>query len=111
MRLKAGSIIWVDLDPVKGHEQAGRRPAVIVSGNIFNRLKDTVFICPITNTDRQFPLHRQLPKELKTTGFIMCDQIRTISTSARNAEYIEDLPENILKDVLNIIVGILEDNE
>lgn len=109
MRLKQGDIIKLDFDPVKGNEQAGFRPAVVVSGNTFNQLSSNIFVCPITNTNKEYPAHVPLDERTGTTGFIMCDQVRTISPAGRQAKYIEDLPEDILKEVLDVIKGILED--
>jgi len=109
MRLKQGDIIKLDFNPVKGNEQAGFRPAVVVSGNTFNRISSNVLVCPITNTDNGFPMHVPLGGCTSTTGFIMCDQVRTISPVARQVRYVEDLPEEVLAVVLDIIKGIFED--
>jgi len=108
MRLKQGNIIKLDFNPSKGNEQAGVRPAVVVSGNIFNRISSNVFVCPITNTDNGFPAHIALDSRTATTGFIMCDQVKTVSPAARQARYAEDLPKDILDTVLDVIKGILE---
>jgi mRNA interferase MazF len=109
MRLKQGDIIQLDFNPVKGHEQSGFRPAVVVSGNTFNRLSSNVFVCPITNTDKGYPAHAALDNRTTVTGFVMCDQIRTVSPGERQARYIEDLPGDILDEVLDILKGVLED--
>jgi mRNA interferase MazF len=108
MLLRKGNIIKLDLNPIKGNEQAGYRPAVVVSGNAFNDNSSVVFICPITNTDNKYPLHIPLDNRTKTTGFIMSDQIRTISVDKRDVKYIENLPEDILEIVLSFIKRIIE---
>ena len=79
MRLKQGDIIKLDFNPVKGHEQSGFRPA-----------------------------HVALDERTKITDFVMCDQVRTVSPRERQAVYIEDLPNDILCEVLDIIKGIIE---
>jgi mRNA interferase MazF len=109
MRLKQGNIIKLDFNPTKGHEQAGFRPAVVVSGDTFNGISSNVVVCPITNTDNRFPAHVALDERTSTTGFVMCDQIRTISPTARQVRYVEDLPDDILSEVLDILKGIMED--
>ncbi|MCL1866446.1 MAG: type II toxin-antitoxin system PemK/MazF family toxin [Oscillospiraceae bacterium] len=109
MRLKQGNIIKLDFDPIKGNEQSGFRPAVVVSGDTFNQLSSNVIVCPITNTNKEYPTHVALDKRTATTGFIMCDQIRTVSPVQRESRYIEDLPKDILGEVLDILKGILED--
>jgi mRNA interferase MazF len=108
MRLKQGNIIKLDFNPVKGNEQAGFRPAVVVSGNMFNQISSNVFVCPITNTNREYPAHIALDNRTTMTGFIMCDQMRTISPQDRQARYIENIPEDILDEVLDVLKGILE---
>jgi len=108
MRLKQGNIIKLDFDPVKGHEQAGFRPAVVISGNTFNNISSNIFVCPITNTDRKYPAHVALDERTTVTGYIMCDQVRTVSPNERRASYIEDLPGDILDEALDIIKGIFE---
>jgi len=109
MRLKQGDIIKLDFNPVKGSEQAGFRPAVVISGDTFNRISSNVFVCPVTNTNKEYPAHIALDSRTATKGFIMCDQVRTISPAGRQARYIENLPGDILEDVLDIVKGILED--
>jgi len=109
MRLKQGDIIKLDFNPVKGHEQSGFRPAVVVSGDMFNRISSNVFVCPITNTDNGFPAHIALDERTTTTGFVMCDQVRTVSPVKRQMRYAEKLPHDILANVLDVIKGILED--
>jgi mRNA interferase MazF len=109
MRLKQGDIIKLDFNPAKGHEQAGFRPAVVVSGNVFNQLSSNIIVCPTTNTDKKYPAHVALDNRTATTGFIMCDQVRTVSPEERGARFIEALPEDILDEVLDIIKGVLED--
>jgi mRNA interferase MazF len=109
MRLKKGNIIKLDFNPVKGHEQAGFRPAVVVSGNAFNENSSVVIVCPITNANNKYPLHVPLDDRTNTTGFVMADQIRTVCVNARNAKYIEDLPEDILDRVSSFIKKIIDD--
>ncbi len=108
MRLKKGNIVILDFNPTEGHEQAGRRPAVVVSGNAFNEISNTVFICPITNRDNRYPLHVPLDERTGTTGFVMADQIRTISPDERNLRYVEEIPHDILERVANLIKGVLD---
>jgi mRNA interferase MazF len=109
MQLKQGNIIKLDFNPIKGHEQAGFRPAVVVSGNTFNKISNNIIVCPITNTNRKYPAHVALDDKTTTTGFVMCDQIRTVSPAERQTQYVENLPKEIMDEVLDIIKGVLED--
>ena len=106
---KQGDIIWLDLEPQAGHEQKGRRPAVVVSNNTFNEFtKSGAMICPITNTDREIPIQPKLDNRTKTSGVVMCDQAKILDLQVRNAEFIEKIPNNILCEIVDIIGEILE---
>ncbi len=102
-----GDIVYMDFDPQVGHEQRGRRPAVIVSNAEFQRRTNFAIVCPITNTDRNYPLHIPLDEATKTTGFVMCDQIKSLDIARRNVEYAEKLPANILESVKEIISAFI----
>jgi mRNA interferase MazF len=106
--LLQGDIIKLSLSPTMGHEQSGYRPAVVVSNNDFNALTKNKLICPITSTDRGYPAHVALDNRTKTHGFVMCDQIRTVTPDSRDAEFIESIPSDILDEILDILFGILE---
>jgi len=65
-------------------------------------------VCPITNTDKNHPLHVKLNKKTKTTGVILCDQIKTMDIKARNFKILEDIPKDILENVLDIVFSLME---
>ncbi|MDR1363830.1 MAG: type II toxin-antitoxin system PemK/MazF family toxin [Spirochaetaceae bacterium] len=106
--VKQGDIIWLDFDTQTGHEQHGRRPALIVSNKSFNGFSKLAIVCPITNRDEGHPFHIKLDEKTKTSGVILCDQVRTLDINARNFEYIENIPEEILLDVIDIVNGFIE---
>jgi mRNA interferase MazF len=106
--VKQGHIIWLDFDPQTGHEQKGRRPALVVSNETFNKFSNMAIVCPITNTDKNHPFHIKLDERTKTTGVVLCDQTRTLDINARNYVYIEDIPDDILFDIIDIISGFIE---
>lgn len=103
-----GDIVWLDFDPQSGHEQKGRRPAIVVSKTLFNRTSSLTMVCPITHTDRGNPLHVRLDSRTKTDGVILCDQVRMLDLSARKASFAEQAPDDILSEVVDIIIGIVE---
>jgi len=106
---KQGDIVWINLDPQAGHEQKGRRPAIVVSNNSFNGfMKTAAMVCPITNTNKPFPLHVALDNRTKTTGIIMCEQAKILDVQQRRAEFIEKAPEDIIFEVIDIISGFIE---
>lgn len=106
--LHDGAIIWVDCDPQAGHEQAGRRPALIVSNDIFNSVIGFRFVLPITHTERKNPFHVKLEGTIKTDGYIMCDQLKSLDVKARNYEYIEDAPKAVIEEVKQILIDSIK---
>ena len=103
-----GDIVYLDFDPQAGHEQRGRRPALVVSNALFNRTNSLTMVCPITNTDRDHPLHIPLDNHTKTTGVVMCDQVRTLDLAVRNATYVERATPEVIDEAIDIIIGIVE---
>jgi mRNA interferase MazF len=106
--VKQGDIIWLDFDPQTGHEQRGRRPALVVSNESFNNFSKLAIVCPITNTNKEHPFHIKLDQQTKTSGVILCDQVRTLDINARNFKFIEKLNAETLSDVIDIISGFME---
>jgi mRNA interferase MazF len=102
-----GDIVIADFDPQAGHEQKGRRPALVVSNNLYNRISSLTMVCPITNTDRNHPFHIKL-YGTNTTGVIMCDQARMLDLASRNAEYKEKAPSELILEAVDIISGFIE---
>jgi mRNA interferase MazF len=83
-----GHFIWLNFSPHDGHEQAGRRPALVLSPRSFNNGRGLAMVCPITNTVRNSPFEVRLPQGMTPQGVILCDQVRTLDWRARNAQYI-----------------------
>ena len=106
--VKQGDIIKVNFNPQKGHEQAGFRPAVIISNDFFNQKTNLAIVCPITNTNNRFPLHIPLDSRTITTGVILCEHVRTLDLKARNYAVIEHLPDDILYLVTNTVYSEIE---
>ena len=76
---KQGDIIKIDFNPTKGHEQQGRRPAVVVSNASYNKFaRGVAIVCPITNTNKGIPLQPELDYRTLTTGVIMTDQVKAL---------------------------------
>ena len=103
-----GDIILLEFDPQTGHEQKGRRPAIVVSNRSFNQFTKIAVVCPITNTNRQFPLHVPLDQRTKTSGVIMCEQAKSLDIVARKASFIEKAPLDILQEVTYLIISSVE---
>jgi len=105
--VKQGDIIKINLNPTKGHEQAGYRPVIVVNNVVHSSASNMTIVCPITNTDRYNPLHVEL-KNLMTTGFVMCDQIRAVDIRARNYNIVESVDEDTLWEICDIVKGWLD---
>jgi mRNA interferase MazF len=82
-----GDIVWVDFDPQAGHEQGGRRPALIVSPRSYNRKVGLVLLCPIKTQRKGYPFEVPLPKGLKAAGVVLADQIKSMDWHARQSEF------------------------
>ncbi len=106
---RQGDIIRIDFDPQTGHEQKGRRPAIVVSNNTYNNFaKGAAMVCPITNTDRDIPIHLRLDGRTKTTGVVMTDQVKALDIRKRNADFIEKAPEDFVMEICDIVSGFTE---
>ncbi len=103
-----GDILLLEFDPQTGHEQKGKRPAFVVSNNTFNHFTKVAIVCPITNTNKGFPLHIALDHRSKTTGVIMCEQAKSLDISARNASFLEKAPQDILDEVVDLLISCIE---
>lgn len=100
---RQGDIIAITFDPQSGHEQKGRRPALVVSKDLFNRSTGLAIVCPLTNTERGFPFHVPVPKKNSLTGFIMAEQIKSIDFHTRRAKRIGRASDQLLSNVLSIL--------
>lgn len=106
-----GDFVVVNFDPQSGHEQKGRRPALVVSKTPFNRHTGLAMLCPITNTFRNFPFHVALPAGLKLTGTIMVEQIKSVDYASRKAKLVEKAPRALVDEVLSILDACIYDSE
>jgi len=104
---KKGDFIAVTFDPQAGHEQKGRRPALIISNDLFNKATGLAIACPITNTDRKVPFHVKIPTSCSITGFVMVDQVKSIDYRTRRAKFIEKSPVELQNEVLEILDAII----
>ena len=102
-----GDIVILNFDPQSGHEQKGRRPAIIVSNKTFNEYLGLAFACPITNTKRDFPFHIEV-KSKNITGYIMTEQLKSIDYNTRKIKFVEKVDEDILNQVLGIVDSIIQ---
>ncbi|MFV1994802.1 MAG: type II toxin-antitoxin system PemK/MazF family toxin [Verrucomicrobiales bacterium] len=102
-----GDFVAISFDPQAGHEQKGRRPGFVVSVDRFNRGTRLAFCCPITNTDRGTGFHVPVPADSSLTGFVMCEQMKSIDYRARGIERIGEASSEFLDEVLSVIDACL----
>ena len=108
VKVKQGDIIKINFNPQSGHEQAGYRPALIISNEVFHKKTNLAIVCPVSTTSNKFPLHVPLDERTTTTGSILCQHIRTLDIISRGYVFVEHLPQDILEEVLDIIYGETE---
>jgi mRNA interferase MazF len=104
----AGDIVWVDLNPVRGTEQGGVRPALIISSTNVHAFTMRSIICPITSNLDDWPTKVVLPHGMQTKGAVLADQLRSVDRSERGIRFIEKAPADLLANVREIIGALLE---
>ena len=97
---RRGDAVWITLNPQAGHEQAGRRPAMVLSPESYNGKVGLAILCPITNQIKGYPFEVLLPGGLPVTGAILSDQAKSVDWRARNAELICALPAKTISEAL-----------
>lgn len=105
---RKGDFIVVSFEPQSGHEQRGRRPALVVSNDLFNRHTGLALVCPLTNTDRRFPFHVAVLDDPEVQGFVMVEQVKSIDFRARDAKRIGRASESLLDEVLAILDACID---
>ncbi|MGA2547127.1 MAG: type II toxin-antitoxin system PemK/MazF family toxin [Rectinemataceae bacterium] len=100
---RKGDFIAVTFDPRSEHEQRGRRPALVVSHDLFNKATGFCIACPVTNTRRDYPFHVPIPDGLEVTGVVMVEQVKSIAWNSRGVKRIGAAPEQLLQEVLSIL--------
>ena len=101
-----GDLVILTFDPQAGHEQQGRRPALIISNDLFNERVGLAIACPITNTDRNFPFHIAVNNE-HLSGFIMSEQVKSIDYTARKVKFVAKVDDEVLNHVLGLVETII----
>ena len=106
---KQGDIVYLDFSPTKGHEQTGKRPAIVISNNIFNTNTKMAIMCPITSNEKDFPTHYILEDTKKIKGAVLCEHIRSINYETRNIKLVEKASDNDLLSTMMLMNACIED--
>jgi mRNA interferase MazF len=103
----SGDIAWITFNPQAGHEQAGRRPALVVSPSAYNEKVGLALFCPITNQIKGYPFEVLLPENSKVTGAILSDQVKSLDWKVRKAEFADKISKTELEEVVSKIKALL----
>jgi mRNA interferase MazF len=95
-----GDVVWIHFNPQAGHEQAGRRPALVISPGAYNARVGLALLCPITSQVKGYPFEVGIPAGHGVSGAILADQVKSLDWKARNADFLERVPEPVLREVL-----------
>jgi len=106
-----GDIVWLAFDPQTGHEQAGKRPALVISAREYNRRVGLALVCPLTTRVKGYPFEVLLPKGVKAEGAVLSDQVKSLEWRARKAQYFCSVPREVMDEVVARIVALVETNE
>ncbi|MCI0456493.1 MAG: type II toxin-antitoxin system PemK/MazF family toxin [Gemmataceae bacterium] len=103
-----GDAVWLSFDPQTGREQAGRRPALVLSPSEYNGKVGLAIFCPITNQPKDYNWEVAIPKGHKVKGAVLSDQVRSLDWRQRKADFLCKLPEEVLTEVLEKLAPLLE---
>ncbi len=102
-----GDAVWLDFNSQSGHEQSGRRPAVVISPSSYNQKVGLALFCPITNQTKGYPFEVVIPKNKKVTGVILADQLKSLDWRTRKVAFIAKLSDSMIEEVLKKLKTLL----
>ena len=105
---RRGDLVWLHFDPQTGHEQAGRRPALVLSPGSYNGRVGLAIFCPVTNRAKGYPFEVELPSGSGVSGVILSDQVKCLEWRALRAELIESLRPEVTEEVLQKVGTLLD---
>lgn len=103
-----GDVVWLTLTPQAGHEQAGRRPAIVLSPKRYNGKVGLLLACPVTSRSKGYPFEVALPPGLRVTGVALSDQLKSLDWRAREAAFAARLPEGVVAEILEKATTLLQ---
>ena len=104
---KRGDIVWLTFTPQAGHEQAGHRPALILSPELYNRKVGLALVCPITTQVKGYPFEVPIPKGLEVSGVVLADQVKSLDWKARRARFCCTVPAATVAEVLRRLAPVI----
>jgi mRNA interferase MazF len=106
-----GDVVWLQFNPQAGSEQAGHRPALVISPKSYNQRVGLALVCPITSRIKGYPFEVELPRESETEGAILCDQIKSLDWRVRSAKRIGSVPPSTMQEVTARILALVDPEE
>lgn len=103
-----GDVVWLQFDPQAGHEQAGKRPALVISPSSYNGRVGLALLCPITSQEKGYPFEVALPAGQKIRGVVLADQIKSLDWQVRRAERVERVPPEVLDEAVAKVRVLIE---
>ena len=103
-----GDLVWISFTPQAGHEQAGRRPALVLSPSAYNQKVGLAILCPISGQEKGYPFEVRIPMGLSVRGVILSDQVKSLDWKVRQAELADKLPSSTVEEVLLKLNTLLE---
>lgn len=102
-----GDLIWLTFDPQAGREQAGRRPALVLSPRLYNERSGLALVCPVTSRVKGYPFEVGLPEGMRIGGVILADHLKSVDWKERRAEVVGRVPQEVLDEVLSRLSPLL----
>jgi mRNA interferase MazF len=106
-----GDLVWLQFNPQAGHEQAGHRPALVVSPRSYNRRVGLALFCPITSQVKGYPFEVLLPKGLAVDGAVLSDQLKSLDWRARKAKRVGRLPDDAMAETVGKILALIDPDD
>ena len=98
---RRGDVVWLAFNPQAGHEQAGHRPALVLSPESYNRKTGLAIFCPVSSQEKGYPFEVQIPEGYKVSGVILSDQVKNLDWKARQAKFCCEIPSITLSEVMS----------
>jgi mRNA interferase MazF len=103
-----GDVVWIDFDPQTGHEQAGRRPALVLSPRSYNRPAGLALLCPITTQAKGYPYEVTISASLRVSGVVLTDQVKNMDWKQRRATFLCQMPADVLDEVVEKLLTLVD---
>jgi len=102
-----GDAVWINMNHQAGHEQAGRRPAIVLSPSSYNSKVGLAIFCPLTNQIKGYPFEVIIPSGLKVTGAVLSDQVKSLDWKIRNTEFYDKVPDTVIIEIFKKLGTLL----